>query len=326
MTHAELCTNSVAVLIPAHNAAGTIEAALESVQLQGAVIGEVIVVDDHSVDGLSDVVLSWSARNASLKLRLVTASQRGACYARNLAFRLSSCPVVQWLDADDVLGPGKVSEGLRLLSGNPHALVVAGWAPFNRFPGDQGVSRRRFGQGLMAPGEWMASCFHTVPGCWLGSRSLFLSSGGWDESLQINQDGDYLARVVSACSGVIIDSQSSVYYRASSSSSVSTLRSYKLPSYARSMFMIGHAASSVCSVDQALVLRSFLLQRALYQCARLDSWSVECQVLICSLRSLMGFTSRSDFPYWPIGARFVARVCSVRLALRLIRLRALLKT
>ena len=56
---------------------------------------------------------------------------------------------------------------------------------------------------------------------WIGAKSLFYKTGNWDETLLINQDGEYMTRVIAESHGVIFDSQSKVWYRSNLSGSTS---------------------------------------------------------------------------------------------------------
>ena len=59
---------------------------------------------------------------------------------------------------------------------------------------------------------------------------LFESIQPWDESLLINQDGEYFTRAIVASNGVIFEPQSRVYYRSEMHGSVSQFKPHKAPS------------------------------------------------------------------------------------------------
>ena len=84
------------------------------------------------------------------------------------------------------------------------------------------------------PTEWLARDTYMVPHCYLGHRKLFEQAGPWNESLAINQDGEYFALVVARSSGVIFTQETEVYYRRSSSNSVSKFSPEKADSLYRS--------------------------------------------------------------------------------------------
>ena len=58
---------------------------------------------------------------------------KGACSARNHALSLAQGDAIQWLDADDLLGEGKLEAQLKLLNQNPQHLIASKW---RRFAGD----------------------------------------------------------------------------------------------------------------------------------------------------------------------------------------------
>ena len=87
---------------------------------------------------------------------------------------------------------------------------------------------------IPTPADWIARDTYMGLHCYFGHRNLFEQAGPWDESLAINQDGEYLARVVAGSSGVLFTQESEVYYRRSSSNSVSKFSPEKATSLFRS--------------------------------------------------------------------------------------------
>ena len=76
---------------------------------------------------------------------------------------------------------------------------------------------------------------------WIGAKSLFQKPGNWDETLLINQDGEYMTRVIAKSQGVIFDSQSKVWYRSNLSGSTSQYSKEK----AASLFKTAQSFESV---------------------------------------------------------------------------------
>ncbi len=102
----------VSVVIPVHNGAATIGQALDSVALQD-VPTEILVVDDHSDDGLEEVL----AQHAAIpRLRLLHSTGRpGAAAARNLGVAGAQGTYTAFLDCDDWWGPGKLAAQLTVM-------------------------------------------------------------------------------------------------------------------------------------------------------------------------------------------------------------------
>ena len=88
------------VIVPAYNAAAYITETLSSLVEQTDCNYEIIVVDDGSTDGTSDVVLSFAASNA-MKIRLVRQENAGPGAARNTGISEARGKYVLFLDSDD---------------------------------------------------------------------------------------------------------------------------------------------------------------------------------------------------------------------------------
>src|SRR5262245_51755229 len=101
---------TVSVVVPCFNARPWIGATLESALEQRDVDSEVIVVDDGSTDGSADLVATEFR-----DVRLAHTRRGGPSAARNLGTRLASGTFIQYLDADDVLAPGKLHAQVRAL-------------------------------------------------------------------------------------------------------------------------------------------------------------------------------------------------------------------
>src|SRR2546426_7644091 len=95
----------VSILIPAFNAEQYIGEAIESAEGQTWQRKEIIVVDD----GSTDQTLSVARRFASKAVTVITQPNEGASSARNKAFSVCQGDYIQWLDADDLLAPDKIS-------------------------------------------------------------------------------------------------------------------------------------------------------------------------------------------------------------------------
>lgn len=96
-------TAPISVVIPLHNAARHIGAALDSIAWQTMPPAEVIVVDDGSADGGGAIV---EARGTA---RLIAQPNRGVAAARNAGLAAAAQPFVAFLDADDLWCPGHLA-------------------------------------------------------------------------------------------------------------------------------------------------------------------------------------------------------------------------
>ena len=99
----------VSVLIPAYNVEPWVAKGIESALAQDWPRIEVIVV----VDSSSDNTLKLTRRSESNRVKVVSQENKGAAAARNHALFLAQDDYIQWLDADDLLAPGKITRQLK---------------------------------------------------------------------------------------------------------------------------------------------------------------------------------------------------------------------
>lgn len=212
----------VSILIPAYNAQEWIADTIRSALAQTWATKEVIVVDDGSTDQTREV----AQRFASKIVRVVTQSNQGAAAARNKAFSLSQGDFIQWLDADDLLAPNKISAQMARADDarDKKLLLSCGWAYFAYRP-----RRARFLPTSLwcdlSPIEWLlrklGQNLHMQTATWLVSRRLTETAGPWDTRLLGDDDGEYFCRVLLASRGSLFVSDSKVYYRVTGGSRLS---------------------------------------------------------------------------------------------------------
>ena len=119
----------VSVVIPAYNCGDYIGEALESVVKQDYPRLEVIVVDDGSTDNTKDVVAAFN----SDRVRYVYQSNSGGPSGpRNTGIQHARGQYVAFLDADDIMLPGKIERAVQLLDREPAlGLVFANFVKFD---------------------------------------------------------------------------------------------------------------------------------------------------------------------------------------------------
>jgi glycosyltransferase involved in cell wall biosynthesis len=96
-------------VIPCYNHADYVGQAIQSALDQTYKNTEVIVIDDGSTDGSLDVIRSFG--NAIL---FKSGGRCGACSARNLGLELANGELIQFLDADDLMHPEKLTRQVPL--------------------------------------------------------------------------------------------------------------------------------------------------------------------------------------------------------------------
>lgn len=192
----------VSVIIPCYNVAGHVEAAVRSVWGQTHTDLELVVVDDGSDDGTTDV-LERLERDAAGPLHVVRGAHAGASAARNKGLALVTGTYVQFLDADDVLLPGKIARqvALALREGDPELVV--------------GAYRNRFEDGreetvTVHGGDAWDALIRTQLGTTsanLWQRQAVWAAGGWSEALGSSQDYELMFRMLQAGARVAWDAE-----------------------------------------------------------------------------------------------------------------------
>ncbi|QPC91140.1 glycosyltransferase family A protein [Mesorhizobium sp. INR15] len=116
---------AVSVVIPAHNAATTIATTLASLRPEIDVIGEILLVDDASLDNTTDVARRVASQ-LGLPLRVIAASCRDSGGARNVALAEVRFPWVYMIDADDLHLEGGLRSLLLRSKAEPKAGMIVG--------------------------------------------------------------------------------------------------------------------------------------------------------------------------------------------------------
>ena len=110
------------VLIPAYNAADTIESALQSIQGQTVRDIRIIVVDDGSTDDTAAIVSRL--QSADDRIELVRQPNGGIVDALNRGLAECRAPLVARFDADDISYPHRFATQGAFLDGNPDVVAV----------------------------------------------------------------------------------------------------------------------------------------------------------------------------------------------------------
>jgi glycosyltransferase involved in cell wall biosynthesis len=228
----------VSILIPAYNAKAWISDTLCCAIAQTWEPKEIIVVDD----GSTDRTLAVAQQFESDQVRVITHKNQGAAATRNKAYSLCKGDYIQYLDADDLMGPNKITRQMEALGQyqDNRTLLSGSWGKFiYRY------QRTKFTPSPLwcdlSPVEWlmrkMRLNLYMQTASWLVSRELAEAAGPWDTRLLGDDDGEYFCRVLLASRGVRFVPEARVYYRTSGSSSLSYIghSDQKLNAHWRSM-------------------------------------------------------------------------------------------
>ncbi len=112
-------TPTISVVIPAHNSAPFLAAAVASVRAQEPAVAEIIVVDDGSTDATATVA-------EGLGVGLIRQTNQGPAAARNRGVEAATGEWIAFLDADDTWVEDKLARQLALVAAHRSVALVAG--------------------------------------------------------------------------------------------------------------------------------------------------------------------------------------------------------
>ena len=159
-------------------------------------------------------------------MKVVAQQNKGASAARNAGLHFAQGSYIQWLDADDLLAPDKISNQLKCVNKGQDSsvLLTSSFGTFFFAHKRANVSPTALWKDLF-PVDWL---FHKInenvwmnPATWLVSRKLTELAGPWNERLVRDNDGEYVCRVVAASQKVQFVGEGMSYYRVGSIGSLS---------------------------------------------------------------------------------------------------------
>jgi glycosyltransferase involved in cell wall biosynthesis len=222
----------VSIIVPTYNRAALLRETLDSVAVQTHSHWECVIVDDRSTDGTATLVEEYCRRDRRFRYVVKSAeARRGASSSRNLGLDVTSGDLVQFLDSDDLIAPNKLeAQCAALARAGRDALVSCRWELF-RTSAD-GVTLSTVRQDYRDFSS-AADYFDLIgrhggffpPICFLVSRRVIHRAGGWNESLSMNDDGEFFFRVICAADGIVFAADTHARYRQSASETLSTLDS-----------------------------------------------------------------------------------------------------
>ena len=185
----------VAVVTPIYRYISFFDELCDAMAATGSAVNW-IVVDDGSP--LPDSERIQSAVRRVRNAHYFRTDNLGACHARNFGLGFAEAPWVHFVDADDYPGPDFYRECARIVQAQPHCRMVLGetW-----IAGPRGSVLKR----PLPRQDWRALlCCNAGTPCFHHSAGLYRAEdiraiGGWNETLQADQDGDFQFRYLLKC-------------------------------------------------------------------------------------------------------------------------------
>ena len=207
---------SCSILIPVYNSEKYVSEAIESALSQTYNNIEIIIVDDGSTDRSWEIIESYRERYPAL-IKTCVQENKGACRARNKAFELSSGNYIQYLDADDLLASNKIEQQIKLINERDDVVATCSFNKFKSDPVDSLIRKQLIDKKYENATDWLIDAWLGggvgQTSIWLTPRNIVDQTGKWDETLKVNQDGDYFCRVLLNTNEIIYCPTTQIYYR-----------------------------------------------------------------------------------------------------------------
>lgn len=181
---------TVSVLIPAYNAAETLERAVKSVRAQTHPVHEIIVADDGSTDGTAELA-------SSLGCTALALPKANGAVARNKAFEASTGDFVFLLDSDDEWLPRKVEAHLEAYQ-DPNVPFIVDPSRRVRPDGSERGLNSEGPRAFLSWEQWVDGRYWSCGSAISARREAWEKIGGFNPSLNALQDIDFLIRAAHA--------------------------------------------------------------------------------------------------------------------------------
>lgn len=198
----------VSVVLPTHNRATFLRHAINSVLEQTERNIELIVVDDASIDGTSDLLNQLVNSDCRIKI-LRNSESLGGGGARNVGIAASSGEWIAFLDDDDEWVETKLRCQLDKLNACPSAVACScnfqqyfssGASKIVRLP--ENVTLHQLLRGSVLGGASMCLCSREILSRIGGFDTKFKSGQDWDLWVRLRQEGN-----IAVCNEVLVKYQ-----------------------------------------------------------------------------------------------------------------------
>lgn len=222
----------VSIIIPCFNAEKHLHETISSILKQHHQNWECIIINDHSTDSTSEIARKFCYEHPD-RFKYIINPRKGACAARNEGLRVAKGAYIQFLDADDLLSENKIQKQiLQLESEDAFTISNCAWAKFSNIGEAPPPSFQATNKNYSNPKQWLSDSWFgkgmSLISTWLTSRTLINLAGPWDESLLINQDGEYFCRVLLNAKRIEFVEDCMVFYRQSNPKSISKTKSFEV--------------------------------------------------------------------------------------------------
>ena len=218
----------VSIIIPLFNKEKFIEQTLKSVSQQTFSNWECIIIDDKSTDKSFQIARDYIKNDK--RFSLIKNLNKGAGAARNLGLRDAKGKYIQFLDADDVISDEKLESQVALFQKNHEiSFVTCAWGRFRQSNFESYHqymdSYRDFDSSLQFLESLITSKGYFPIHSYLIRREIINKAGYFNESLSLNDDGEFMMRVIVNSKKIKFALDAIAWYQISEGISLSSFKS-----------------------------------------------------------------------------------------------------
>lgn len=179
--------------MPVYNSVKYVADALESALAQTMTDFEMIIIDDGSCDGTTDVLQRYAARDE--RIHLIIRENRGLIDTRNELLDLANGTYIAWMDSDDISLPARLECQLAAMKRDSDLVCVGGTVVLvdsdnlplevRRFPARLDIKKH-----LLSPWTELPFCASLM------RTHAARTVGGFREPFKVGEDFDLLTRLI----------------------------------------------------------------------------------------------------------------------------------
>ncbi|MDT0676803.1 glycosyltransferase family 2 protein [Autumnicola musiva] len=219
--------SSISIIIPVYNKEEFIKETLLSIWNQDFQDWECLLVDDGSSDNSVMVIEEFISDKPRFKLMFIPGKRnKGASTCRNFGLEISSSKYVQFLDADDIISKTKLESQVQIMENDPSVdLVTCKWGRLNNAEEEIYNDLSVYNNFSNIP-EFLKMLTQSKGyfplHAYLLKKETIKRAGLWNENLSLNDDGEFMMRILSFSRKIRFASKPYVLYRYSTGSNASS--------------------------------------------------------------------------------------------------------
>jgi glycosyltransferase involved in cell wall biosynthesis len=219
----------ISIIIPTYNRAHLISETIDSILEQTYIHWECIIVDDDSSDNTEQIIKLYSEKDDRIKFyHRPKNKQKGASSSRNYGLEKSHGYYIQFLDSDDIISKGKLGIQVELLEQDPlNSLATCTWGMFKNDINDAEIYHNlKSYNDFEEPLEFIEALGKSLGffpiHAYLIRKSIITKAGYWNEYLSLNDDAEFMVRVIVNSHKICFAEDCKAFYRLPTNNNLSS--------------------------------------------------------------------------------------------------------